>query len=198
MVVIMVSLAGCASHQSRANIEVQAGQALAEAPDGRTAVLAVRGKLADKNNGFSAGHMMPIHLWGQEQAAVPRRSFGEYVAHYARTDGGLEIMPPFEVTERLETAGSDPTLVPSEEQLKEFVSILELENYLVVSVNRWMEKYVLTRQTAVVDFQMSLFCADGERIWAVRARDKATGVPAEELGARVLSQAFRRLAGEGQ
>lgn len=186
-VLLLICLAsGCASRR-RAEVRASDTHRYADFVNERTAVLKVTAPEQE------SGSLM-TSVWGSVHPPTARQSFAELAAHFARSTGGMEVIPPAETSERLELAGYDPTLQPDDEQLVKFARKLGCDTYLQAVVTEWRYSYVLTRQEAVIRFSLSLReVGSNKPIWSVRADHKAGGKSDRQVASEALKTAFERL-----
>jgi hypothetical protein len=183
----LLLMSGCAS-RGPLEIEIQQRRAFEETTGARTAVLKVSTPESDE-----AG--APMNVWGTVYPPTARQSFAELLAHHARRTGGMEVVPPSEVDERLSLAGFDPTLSPSDKQLAEFARTLECESYLEAIVQRWRYTYLLTRQKAVVSFTLHCYePGNPTPLWTARVFHTRRGKSERQVADDALRRVFRRLS----
>lgn len=186
---VLLLVSGCAS-RSPLDIDIQQRRAFEDTTGARTAVLKVATPEADE-----AGAAM--NVWGTVYPPTARQSFAELLAHHARRTGGMEVVPPPEVDERLRLAGLEPTLNPSDKELAEFARTLECENYLEAVVQRWRYTYLLTHQKAIVSFTLHCYePGDPTPLWTARVSHTRRGKSERQVADDALRRLFQQLSDE--
>ncbi len=177
----------CAGCGVRSTFRLRDSGSFAATPDGPCAVLRVtREPHGPSRTGKTT--------WGKLHTPSGGQVFAERLAYIAHREGGLEVIPAPQVTERLEEAGAEPTLQPTDEQLRAYAEALGLNSYLTAHLERSELHYRWFWQWAVVSFDLACHRAeDDELIWRVEVLRQGRFVSDRELTTDALTQTFQHL-----
>jgi len=176
--------AGCSSAPV---VEIQRPEGFYLVPAGRTAVLRVKARPLTEELSYK-------FLWGVVQAPTAEASFADLLAHHARVEGGMNVIPPAEVEERLRLAGLEPTLEPDDEQLQAFAKMLGVSSYLTANVEQWRYRYVFFSEKASIRFSVACRAPGEDKpLWSARAHHKASGDTERAVAGQALRAMFRIL-----
>ena len=177
-------LAGC----SVPEMQVHNAAGFAQTPLGKTAVLKVTARPLGKPKSAAV-------LWGVMQVPHAQESFAELLAHCASKAGGLDVIPPTDVTAAIKRAGMKPTLDPTPEQLASFIEALGCASYLTAHVEAWGESYLLTSSKATIRFVVSCHVPGAEEpLWSVSVDRTRRGISHREAAISALRDAFEYIA----
>lgn len=125
LLLFAVAACGCTVRNVR---RIDGSGRLADVPDGPTAVLRVTAAVREApRSGRST--------WGLIPTPNAADRFAEQFAHAAEQEGGMRVVTPAEVRDRLREAGLEPTLQPDEAQLRRFADALGLSSYLTAHLD---------------------------------------------------------------
>ncbi len=132
--------------------------------------------------------------WGRIATADLAEDFAERLAYVASEGGGLDIMPRPQWKRRLAAAGLQPTLQPTDEQLRRHANALGLSYYLTADVHRSELRYVFLWSWAVVSYDLACHASgDEEALWQVRVEHCQRYVSDREAMLEALEGTFRWL-----
>jgi hypothetical protein len=160
---------------------------LADTPAGPVAVLRVVTHLGQECKSAQV-------IWGKVEAPNAPERFAELLASAAADTGGLDVIHPVQVVQKLEAAGLATTLQPDDEELAERIRALGCAAYLVAEIDCWEETYVFFASSAVIEYSIACHVPGRrEPVWRVRARNVRRNTTHRELAAQALRETFRAL-----
>jgi len=181
-------LPGCAV---RSRLRITGEGSLADTPPGPTAVLKVTAK---PQTSSKSGKL----LWGVYHTSNVEKTFAERLARVAADQGGLSVVSPRQVRDRLKAAGLEPTLQPDEETLRRCVDELGLKSYLTAYVHHSSLYYHFFWSWAKVRFEVvCLSAADAHPLWRVEVRRQCPLKSDRETMGLALREALRYLGSGG-
>lgn len=179
----------CCGCTVRAARTVTGSGSFASTPPGPTAVLRVTAAPAVE---LRTGQTN----WGLINTANVEARFGEFLADAADRDGGMTVIGPLDVEQRLLTAGLKPTLQPDEDQRLQFARAVGCASYLTAYVVRSRLQYRFFVSWADVAFTVACYVpGQAEPIWQVDVSRVAPGKTDREATALALEEMFQWLKG---
>ncbi len=183
---LLIELGGCASGSK---VQVRNPSGYAQMPRGSVAVLKVTARPMGKPRSYQVA-------FGIVRTPNAPAAFAELLAQIARQQGGLQVLSPTEVDDRLKAAGLEPTLDPSPEQLEGFAGTLKCASYLTAHVEKWNYRYFLTSSKASVRFVLSCYVPGAEDpLWSAQVEHEVGGLTDREAAIAALKETFRTLKG---
>jgi len=156
-------------------------------PPGRAAVLKVT---AYAENNSKSGHV----TWGVLDTPNPDQRFAELLAYVAATEGGLSVIEPMQVIERLEDAGLEPTFQPDDATLARYAEVLGCSSVLTADIKCWRHKYVFFSSSATVEFTLTCRVpGKPDALWGVRTCCSRRKMDNTEIALHALKETFRAL-----
>ena len=184
LLLMCLLLAGCAS---RSGITFQNAEGFHRMPEGSVAILSVRAPHSETQKSYK-------FLWGAPHPSEPRRAFAEILAHVAREEGNLDVLPPTEVRRRLESEGIEPRLAGDLATAERLARSLGCSSYLTARVRCWRSVYILTSQKAKIDFQITCRLPGRKQpLWSARVRDQKRSASSHEVAIQTLRNMFTKL-----
>jgi hypothetical protein len=182
--VLLLTLTGCGG---RIRFDIENRGSFYDTPEGRAAVLRVT---ADRSSVARTGHV----TWGAINTTDITRRFAACVAHAAAQEGAMEVMPALKVEQALYGLAPEPTLQPTDEQLRRYAAELDLSSYLVADVRCSRLRYVLFWSWASVEYALSCHDArDGSLLWWADVEFRDRLVSDQEAIHEALRRTFRWL-----
>jgi hypothetical protein len=187
-VFLALALAPSCSVQESSTIELTGN--FAATPVGPAAVLEVTARPA-------GAPKTGQRIWGEANTLNAEATFAELLAHAAREDGGMAVILPYQVNDRLAKAKLKPTLQPPPAELQSFVKLLGCASYLTADVRVLGFSYIYFRSTAVAEYSIACHRADnGAIVWQADVARKTGGMSDREVARLSLGEAFRKLKAE--
>lgn len=157
-------------------------------PEGRGAVL----RVTVPPDPFSG---TGLTSWGRIATADLAEDFGERLACIASDAGGLDVMPQAQWERLLNEADLQPTLQPTDKQLRRHADALGLSYYLTAHVHDSELRYVFFWSWAVVNYELACHAAgDGQMLWQVSVQYRQRYASDREAIVEALERTFRRLS----
>jgi hypothetical protein len=177
---------GCTVRNSRT---ISGSGSFASNPGGPTAVLRVT---AERRSDPRTGQT----TWGLINTPNVEARFGEFLASEASRDGGLTVIDPLDVEQRLLAARLEPTLQPDDQQLQQFARVLGLSSYLTAHVVRSRLEYRLFWSWSDVEYTVACYQPGrAEALWQAHVCRAAPGKTDRQTTALSLKEMFEWLKG---
>ena len=177
-------LPGCAV---RNKLAIDGAGSFAATPSGPSAVLRVTVPPAKEPRSKDI-------LWGSVNTLEADSQFAELVAYAAAKDGKIAAPRVFEVHDRLEKAGLEPTLQPTPEELRRYVETLGCSSYLTADLKRWHYGYLLFFGSADIEYHLACHRADNDEIvWEANVLRQACGMSDRDVARLALRETFQWL-----
>ena len=185
----MMALWLCCGCTVRAARSVSGSGSFASTPPGPTAVLRVTTAPAVAVRTGQTN-------WGLVTTANVEARFAEFLADAAARDGGMSVLPPLDVEQRLSTAGLKLTLQPDEDQRRQYAKALGCASYLTAYVERSQLQYRFFLSWADVSFTVACYVpGQTAPVWQVQISRLAPGKTDREAIALALAEMFQWLKG---
>ena len=175
---------GCTLHSSAS---IAGSGSLSATPPGPSAVLQVTVPYNTQVAARGAD-------WGIIRTQNPDARFADLVAHAAREDAGLDVIPPFKAMRALEDAELHAGLHPEPAQMPAAARALRCASFLTADVVKWHCAYVFFTSSSVIEFDLACHAAeDGRKLWDVHVSRRTRGLSDGEVARLALAEAFRWL-----
>ncbi|MBS3763691.1 MAG: hypothetical protein KGZ25_10360 [Planctomycetes bacterium] len=155
--------------------------------NGRTAVLGIDAPNIKQQKSYK-------YVWGIVQSPKARQNFAEMVAHFARQEAELDVLPVHSSMESLQQEGLQPALNVDRARAESFARQLGCKTYMMAHVERWRFSYFFFHQKGDIQFELLGYSVGTEQpIWRAEVSHQQPGKSEREVAIEALQALFKKL-----